>query len=134
MAEESNTTTVDVVARRKEQKAVLRPLANRRPELYDEDEYTSAEYERMMELYQGTLASIDAVVYKLRTGPKRTTLFVMRSATMTGLPASPDMTPQHNTEGVCVGAWQTEGLVFVLVMEGSVHDYRSLLSDPLPIT
>jgi len=59
MADESTTTTVDVVARRKEQKAVLRPLANRRPELYDEDEYTSAEYERMMELYQGTLASID---------------------------------------------------------------------------
>src|SRR5574339_1073520 len=59
MAEDTNTTTVDVVARRKEQKAVLRPLANRRPELYDEDEYTSAEYERMMELYNGTLASID---------------------------------------------------------------------------
>jgi small subunit ribosomal protein S1 len=59
MADETSTTTVDVVARRKEQKAQLRPLANRRPELYDEDEYTSAEYERMMELYQGTLASID---------------------------------------------------------------------------
>src|SRR5436189_6303304 len=37
----------------------LRPLANRRPELYDEDEYTSADYERMMELYQGSMASID---------------------------------------------------------------------------
>ena len=59
MADDTTTTTVDVVARRKEQKAQLRPLANRRPELYDEDEYTSAEYERMMELYQGTLASID---------------------------------------------------------------------------
>jgi small subunit ribosomal protein S1 len=60
MADDSTTaTTVDPVARRKEQKAQLRPLANRRPELYDEDEYTSAEYERMMELYQGTLASID---------------------------------------------------------------------------
>src|SRR6186713_518004 len=59
MAEDTSTATVDVVARRKEQKAVLRPLANRRPELYDEDEYTSAEYERMMELYNGTLASID---------------------------------------------------------------------------
>jgi hypothetical protein len=86
--------------------------------------------------WQRQVTALDptAVVYKLRTGPKRTTLFVMRSATMTGLPASPDMTPQHNTEGVCVGAWQTEGLVFVLVIEGSVHDYRSLLSDPLPIT
>ena len=34
-------------------------LLNRRPELYDEDEYSSAEYETMMELYNGTLASID---------------------------------------------------------------------------
>jgi small subunit ribosomal protein S1 len=37
----------------------LRPLANRRPELYDEDEYTSDDYERMMEMYQGSMASID---------------------------------------------------------------------------
>src|SRR5215216_4803393 len=37
----------------------LRPLANRRPELYDEDEYQSEDYERMMELYQGSMASID---------------------------------------------------------------------------
>jgi small subunit ribosomal protein S1 len=43
----------------KEQRSVLRPLVNRRPELYDEDEYQSADYERMMELYNGTLASID---------------------------------------------------------------------------
>ncbi len=33
MADDTTTTTVDAVARRKEQKAVLRPLANRRPEL-----------------------------------------------------------------------------------------------------
>ena len=37
----------------------LRPLANRRPELYEEDEYTSEDYERMMEMYQGSMASID---------------------------------------------------------------------------
>jgi small subunit ribosomal protein S1 len=37
----------------------LRPLANRRPELYEEDEYSSADYERMMEMYQGSMASID---------------------------------------------------------------------------
>src|SRR3954454_15665652 len=37
----------------------LRPLMNRRPELYEEDEYTSEDYERMMEMYQGSMASID---------------------------------------------------------------------------
>jgi small subunit ribosomal protein S1 len=45
--------------KRDAQKSQLRPLANRRPELYDEDEYSSADYERMMELYNGTLASIE---------------------------------------------------------------------------
>src|SRR5579864_3474995 len=46
-------------ARRDQQKAQLRPLANRRPELYEEDEYASADYDKMLELYNGTLASID---------------------------------------------------------------------------
>lgn len=41
------------------QKSQLRPLANRRPELYEEDEFSSDEYERMMDLYAGTLASIE---------------------------------------------------------------------------
>ena len=41
------------------QKSQLRPLANRRPELYEEDEFSSDEYERMLELYNGTLASIE---------------------------------------------------------------------------
>jgi len=45
--------------KRDQERATLRPLANRRPELYEEDEYTSADYERMMDLYQGSLASID---------------------------------------------------------------------------
>ena len=45
--------------KRDQERATLRPLANRRPELYEEDEYTSADYVRMMELYQGSLASID---------------------------------------------------------------------------
>jgi len=56
---ELDTTGMSVVEKRKAQKAELRPLANRRPELYDEDEYSSAEYEQMMEMYNGTLASID---------------------------------------------------------------------------
>ncbi|MBI3789637.1 MAG: hypothetical protein HY275_02020, partial [Gemmatimonadetes bacterium] len=45
--------------KRAAQKAVLRPLANLRPELYDEDDYTSEEMEAMMEMYNGTMASIE---------------------------------------------------------------------------
>jgi small subunit ribosomal protein S1 len=41
------------------QRSQLRPLANRRPELYEEDEYTSEDYERMIAMYQGTMASIE---------------------------------------------------------------------------
>src|SRR6476659_1125463 len=52
------TGTLSEREKRDAQRAQLRPLANRRPELYDDD-YTSEEYETMMELYNGTLASID---------------------------------------------------------------------------
>jgi small subunit ribosomal protein S1 len=41
------------------QMSQLRPLANRRPELYEEDEYSSEDYDRMIEMYAGTLASIE---------------------------------------------------------------------------
>ena len=41
------------------QRSRLRPLANRRPELYDEDEYSSDEYDAMVDMYNGTLASIE---------------------------------------------------------------------------
>ncbi|MCC7002471.1 MAG: S1 RNA-binding domain-containing protein, partial [Gemmatimonadaceae bacterium] len=51
----------EMIARQKRdaQKAQLRPLANRRPELYDEDELTSDDFEAMLDLYNGTLASIE---------------------------------------------------------------------------
>src|SRR5215216_4254324 len=41
------------------ERSQLRPLANRRPELYEEDEYSSEEYDRMIDMYQGTMASIE---------------------------------------------------------------------------
>src|SRR5688500_7773117 len=39
------------------QKSQLRPLANRRPELYEEDEYSTEEYDQMLHMYSGTRAS-----------------------------------------------------------------------------
>jgi small subunit ribosomal protein S1 len=44
--------------KRKAQKAQLRPLS-KRDDPWDEDEYSSEDFERMMEMYNGTLASID---------------------------------------------------------------------------
>jgi len=64
MIDSSNQTTqtgTTLTAREKRdlQKAQLRPLANLRPELYDEDDYSQDELETMMEMYNGTMASIE---------------------------------------------------------------------------
>jgi len=59
---ETSPSTGNVLTAREKrdlQKSQLRPLANRRPELYEEDEYSSEEYEQMMDMYNGTLASIE---------------------------------------------------------------------------
>jgi small subunit ribosomal protein S1 len=52
-------TTLTAREKRDLQKAQLRPLANLRPELYDEDDYSQDELETMMEMYTGTMASIE---------------------------------------------------------------------------
>ena len=61
LEQETTATGAALTPREKRdlQKSQLRPLANRRPELYEEDEYTSDEFEAMIEMYQGTMASIE---------------------------------------------------------------------------
>ena len=61
LEQETPTTGTPLTPREKRdlQKSQLRPLANRRPELYEEDEYSSEEFEAMIEMYQGTMASIE---------------------------------------------------------------------------
>src|ERR1700716_2074002 len=58
---ETPTGTAALTAREKRdaQRAILRPLANLRPELVDDEGYSSDELETMMEMYNGTMASID---------------------------------------------------------------------------
>src|ERR1700730_3692443 len=55
------TGTAALTAREKRdaQRAILRPLANLRPELVDDEGYSPDELEAMMEMYNGTMASID---------------------------------------------------------------------------
>lgn len=55
----TQTGTLTAREKRDLQKAQLRPLANLRPELYDEDDYSQDELETMMEMYNGTMASIE---------------------------------------------------------------------------
>jgi small subunit ribosomal protein S1 len=56
-----NESAAALTAREKrdKQRAVLRPLANLRPELVDDEGYSPDELETMMEMYNGTMASID---------------------------------------------------------------------------
>ena len=58
---ETPTGTAGLTAREKRdaQRAVLRPLANLRPELVDDEGYSPDELETMMAMYNGTMASID---------------------------------------------------------------------------
>jgi small subunit ribosomal protein S1 len=53
-----NTTAAARRTQRDAQKAELRPIANLRPELY-EDDYSQDEREAMMQMYTGTMASIE---------------------------------------------------------------------------
>jgi small subunit ribosomal protein S1 len=59
---ETKTTTPELTEKERKHKMAqhnqLRPLA-RRGNLWEEEEYSSEEYERMMEMYTGTLASIE---------------------------------------------------------------------------
>ena len=55
----NGVTAMTAKEKRAVQKAQLRPLANLRPELYDEEDYSSDEISAMMEMYNGTMASIE---------------------------------------------------------------------------
>ena len=55
----SDKAALSAREKRDAQRAVLRPLANLRPELVDDEGYSPDELEAMMEMYNGTMASID---------------------------------------------------------------------------
>mgnify|MGYP003298370687 CR=1 FL=1 len=65
MPVDTNTPIPELTEKERKNKVAqhnqLRPLA-RRADLWEDEEYSSEEYERMMEMYNGTLASIDASV------------------------------------------------------------------------
>jgi hypothetical protein len=68
------------------------------------------------------------VVYSLAEGAKsRAVLFVL-SAKRPGLPGAAPLTPQSATGGLTISAWQSQGLVYVLVVEGDERAYRRFLN------
>ena len=68
------------------------------------------------------------VVYSLAQGAKsRAVLFVL-SAKRPGLPGAAPLTPQSATGGLTISAWQSQGLVYVLVVEGDERAYRRFVN------
>ena len=70
------------------------------------------------------------VAYDLtRPGGPRATLYVVKYP-LIGLPSRPSRTPALTTHDRSTSAWQGGPLLFVLVVEGGSHTYRSFLNLP----
>ena len=63
-----------------------------------------------------------------RRGPNRGRSCSSLSARRPGLPAAAPLAPQSTTGGLTIGAWQSQGLVYVLVVEGDERAYRRFLN------
>lgn len=62
-------------------------------------------------------------------------LLVIRTRQGSQLPSLPPATPDASTEGLCIGSWKNQGLLYVLVVPGDQARYRRLLrTHGLPIT
>jgi hypothetical protein len=66
-------------------------------------------------------------------GRVRATLYVTRQV-VAGLPTQPPGGPRPTTAGCCAAAWQENGLLYVLVLEGEPRAYRGYLTPSGPLT
>lgn len=108
----------------------LTELASASPATHPVDDLALAASARR---WQSIDTSLDhqAVVYDLALpGRKRAMLIVMkRERVESDLPSLPARGPLSNTEGVCLGAWQRDGLIYVLVVEGTPARFGSFLKE-----
>ena len=73
-----------------------------------------------------SLVGEDAVVYDLSTAGHRAMLFVIPSDDPVAGP-TPPFTPPSSTGGLMIGCWQSQGMVYVLVVEGDERVYQNLI-------
>jgi hypothetical protein len=58
-------------------------------------------------------------------GQARATLYVVPiPSSLTGLGATPPRSPLSTTAGVAIGAWQSQGLLYILAVRGDAKHYR----------
>ena len=77
-----------------------------------------------------------AVLYKFITpGGASAQLYVQKLSGQVGdLPDAPPGTPQRNTGGKRASAWQADGYLYVLVVQGNTKTYQRLLTPGVPLT
>ncbi|MGD9126680.1 MAG: hypothetical protein PVH19_04805 [Planctomycetia bacterium] len=77
-----------------------------------------------------------AVVYRFedRHGNRAALFVVQQDQSVTGLLDRPPRRPRSMTGGRSAGAWQSDGLLYVLVSSGDERTWRSLLVPARPVT
>lgn len=72
-----------------------------------------------------------AIVYDISSpGRKRAFVVVMQAGQVESDMASfPSREPLSNTEGICLGAWQRNGLIYVLVVDGTPARFGSFVKE-----
>ncbi len=71
-----------------------------------------------------------ACVYDVSVGNRRAVLFVIPSDDPVA-DFTPPPRPQSSTLGLMIGCWQSQGMVYVLVVDGQQQDYQRLIA-PVP--
>lgn len=80
-----------------------------------------------------TVSGAVGAAYNLSTSPRRRAVLYVLPLHIAGLPSSPPSRPQSETGGQLIGAWQSGGLVYVLVVSGPADElrYRNLVNRSL---
>lgn len=80
----------------------------------------------------GDFNPAEAVAYDIPLGNgRKATLYVVRCRSDAPLPTRVPSVPQMQTLGLAVSAWQGDGVVYVVVVEGDERDYRAILKSRL---
>lgn len=75
-----------------------------------------------------------AIAYDIPLGPgRRATLYVVRCRSRS-LPMKPPTILDSQTRNLATAAWQSSGVVYVVVVQGGEREYRSLLRTAGPLT
>lgn len=78
------------------------------------------------------LSGVTGAAYNFSSSPRQRAVLYVLPRTIAGLPSSPPKWPQSQTGGQLIGAWESGGLVYVLVVSGPASGprYRNLVATP----